>query len=57
MFVKQSKKNGLELVHLLQNITFQKDGSKHYIMELVESERNLIMCFHNNIIPLYHYKR
>ena len=48
--IVQEEKNGLELVQSLHNINSQKDGSKHYMLELVEAQRNLMLCFQHNKI-------
>ena len=41
----EEDQDGLALIKLLQNITFHKDGSKQYMMELVEAENSLYFYF------------
>ena len=53
----QEEQNWLELVQLTQNFTFQNNGSKYFIIELVESERNIIMWFQRNTISVDNYLR
>ena len=53
----QEEQNLLELVQLTQNFTFQNNGSKYFIIELVESERNIIMWFQRNTISVDNYLR
>ena len=45
------------MVQLIENINFQKDGSKHFILILVEAERNLMLCFQHNNISVHNYTR
>ena len=44
-------------VQLLQNITNHKDGSKHSILELLEAERNLVLCFQRTKMLVNNYTR
>ena len=53
----QEEQNLLELVQLTQNFTFQNNGSKYFIIELVESERNIIMWLQRNTISVDNYLR
>ena len=54
--VKQ-KQDVLQLLQLLQNITFKQDGSKHSILELVETERNIMLCLRRTTISGINYTR
>ena len=51
----QEEENRLELVQLINNITFQNEVSKYSMLVLVEAYRNLMLCFHNNTISVDNY--
>ena len=53
----QEWQDGVELLQLLHNITFQKYCSKYYMLKLVEAERNLMLCFQNTTMSVSKYTR
>ena len=54
--IVQELKNWLELVQLLHNIILQKDGINHFILELVEAGRNIMLCFQQNTMLVDKYR-
>ena len=55
--VIEEKMDGLGLIKLLQDITFQQDGSKQSILEIVEAVRSLYVCFQRKDQSLEDYTK
>ena len=53
----EEKMDGLGLVKLLQDITFQQNGSKQSFLEIVEAVRNLYVSFQKEDQSLEDYTK